>query len=222
MTDHPDDRPPWWQTTLDRPPWWQTALMPDRSDDRLSLMADHPDDRPPWWQTTIMKGHLLLRLLFFLLFFFVSFNVNACLGKDQPFLKTTSEWFLGWSEEKRFHHNYHDYPHKKRAHLFLGRLAPLFLFQWLFFLLLCLDSVLLLLPGLQGIGADIGVASWQRLRAAGSGYSPFRALGSGCWTDGRQGWCECVVLPFTKTTCTLKAPKYHSKVVTRVTAQKAG
>ena len=73
MKDHPDDRPPWWQTTLMkdhldvRPPWWKTTLMSDHPDERppwcqTTPMRDHPDDRhpnekPPCWQTTLMIDH---------------------------------------------------------------------------------------------------------------------------------------------------------------------
>ena len=39
MKDHPDGRPPWWETTL---------------------MGDHPDGRPPWWETTPLLGPLLM------------------------------------------------------------------------------------------------------------------------------------------------------------------
>ena len=58
---YPDDRPPWWKTTLVRghpnerpPPWW-----------------DHPDEwvpwwkRPPRWNTTLMRKTPLLRTLQF-------------------------------------------------------------------------------------------------------------------------------------------------------------
>ena len=62
-TDHPDERPSWWQTTLmtdHRPPWWQTTLMTDNPDDRPPLMTDHRNDRPvrlPWWETTLVRDH---------------------------------------------------------------------------------------------------------------------------------------------------------------------
>ena len=52
MTDHPDDRPPKWETILmtdhpsERQSWWQTTQV-----------TDHPDDKPPWWQTTQVTDH---------------------------------------------------------------------------------------------------------------------------------------------------------------------
>ena len=78
----PDERPPWWETTLmrdrpvERPPWWkdcpyerpprcemicwETALMRDHPDERppwweTILIRDHPDERPPWWETALMR-----------------------------------------------------------------------------------------------------------------------------------------------------------------------
>ena len=51
MADHPDDRPPWWQTPWWQTPCWQTILMRDHPDDK------HPDNRPPWWETTLMTDH---------------------------------------------------------------------------------------------------------------------------------------------------------------------
>ena len=50
MRDHPDERLPWWGTTLmkdhpdERPPWRKTTLM-----------RDHPDEEPPWWKTTLLR-----------------------------------------------------------------------------------------------------------------------------------------------------------------------
>ena len=68
MKDHPDERPPWWETTLlrdhpdERLSWWKIILITDHPDERApwwesTLMRDHPDERPPWWQTTLMKDH---------------------------------------------------------------------------------------------------------------------------------------------------------------------
>ena len=48
MINHTDERPPWWEITLnDRLPWWKTTLMVDHPDGRPPSMTDHPDDRPP-------------------------------------------------------------------------------------------------------------------------------------------------------------------------------
>ena len=44
---HPDERPPWRETTL----------MKDQPDETLPWCETHPDERPPWWETTLMRDH---------------------------------------------------------------------------------------------------------------------------------------------------------------------
>ena len=69
----PDERPPWWETTLmrdhpgERPPWWETTLVREHPNERQSWwestlmrdhpMRDHPDERAPWWESTLVREH---------------------------------------------------------------------------------------------------------------------------------------------------------------------
>ena len=100
VTDHPDDRPIWWETTLmkdhpdepsimrnqpdNRQPWWETSMVKDHPDDRppcweTNMAKDHPDDRPPWWETTLMTNQYDERPPWW----------QTTLMRDHPCFKTT-------------------------------------------------------------------------------------------------------------------------------------